>query len=158
MNFVVSGNIKGLKEYLNDGGDPNVQLKDGPKISRGETPLMQSVLSEETEMVSVLIDKINELNLNPNLAADDSRTPLDLSEYKLENNPNNSNNNIIHTMLKQSIALYKARKRLAFYKISLRDKDPLSYDLYETIHKSKASLKKKKTSRKKKKISRKKKT
>ena len=158
MNFVVSGDIKGLKEYLNDGGDPNIQLKDGPKISRGETPLMQSVLSEETEMVSVLIDKINELNLNPNLAADDSRTPLDLSEYKLENNPNNSNNNIIHTMLNQSIALYKARKRLAFYKISLRDKDPLNYDLYETIHKSKASLKKKKTSRKKKKISRKKKT
>ena len=103
--FVISRNIKALKKYLDEGGDPNKKRED----STGDTPLIEAVLGSDLEIICLLLDKINEKGLNPNEPTNDGRTPLEIIEYKIERR-HGPDNDIIHTMLKQAIELYHVKK------------------------------------------------
>lgn len=103
--LVISRNIKALKKYLDEGGDPNKKRED----STGDTPLIEAVLGSDLEIICLLIDKINEKGLNPNASTNDGRTPLEIIEYKIERR-HGPDNDIILTILKQAIELYHIRK------------------------------------------------
>ena len=112
-------NVKALKEFLDGGGNPNHARKDWPH----ETLLMDAVMESNIEIVALLIDKINEKGLDPNVPCS-NRTPLDIAVYKDENPhrlraPDALNqdyhaaNTIILTMLKQAKELYLIRRMQA---------------------------------------------
>ena len=106
--LVIQRDIKGLKKYLDEGGDPNKKRKDWPH----NTPLMDAVMESNIEIITLLLEKINEKGLNPNIRCNDegrNRTPLDVAEYKLERVRNAVNGTIVQ-MLKQAIKSYRKTK------------------------------------------------
>ena len=106
--LVLQNNVKELKKYLDEGGDPNKKHKDWPH----DTPLMDAVMSSNIEIVTLLLEKINEKGLNPNIRCNDegrNRTPLDVAHYKLERVRNAANGTIVQ-MLIQAIKSYKVSK------------------------------------------------
>ena len=106
--LVLQNNVKELKKYLDEGGDPNKKHKDWPH----DTPLMDAVMSSNIEIVTLLLEKINEKGLNPNIRCNDegrNRTPLDVAYYKLERVRNAANGRIVQ-MLIQAIKSYKVSK------------------------------------------------
>ena len=68
------GNIKAVKQYLDDGADVNT------KDNLGRTPLLWAALNGHKEIVELLIDK----DANVNAQQDDGITPLDYSEQHPE--------------------------------------------------------------------------
>ena len=106
--LVIQRDIKGLKKYLDEGGDPNKKRKDWPH----NTPLMDAVMESNIEIITLLLEKISEKGLNPNIICNEdggNRTPLDVAEYKLERWRNATDRTIVQ-MLREAIKSYKKSK------------------------------------------------
>ena len=50
--LVIQRDIKGLKKYLDEGGDPNKKRKDWPH----NTPLMDAVMESNIEIITLLLE------------------------------------------------------------------------------------------------------
>ena len=106
--LVIQRDIKGLKKYLDEGGDPNKKRKDWPH----NTPLMDAVMESNIEIITLLLEKISEKGLNPNIICNEdsgNKTPLDVAEYKLERWRNATDRTIVQ-MLRDAIKSYKKSK------------------------------------------------
>tara|TARA_Y100000817_G_scaffold75080_1_gene57686 strand:+ start:1327 stop:1935 length:609 start_codon:yes stop_codon:yes gene_type:complete len=106
--LVIQRDIKGLKKYLDEGGDPNKKRRDWPH----NTPLMDAVMESNIEIINLLLEKISEKGLNPNIICNEdggNKTPLDVAEYKLERWRNATNRTIVQ-MLREAIKSYKKSK------------------------------------------------
>ena len=119
--LVIQRDIKGLKKYLDEGGDPNKKRKDWPH----NTPLMDAVMESNIEIITLLLEKISEKGLNPNIICNEdsgNKTPLDVAEYKLERWRNGVDRTIVQ-MLLDAIKSYRKtkavtkvfEKRIKFY-------------------------------------------
>ena len=106
--LVIQRDIKGLKKYLDEGGDPNIKRKDWPH----NTPLMDAVMESNIEIITLLLESIQEKGLNPNIICNEdsgNKTPLDVAEYKLERWRNATDRTIVQ-MLRDAIKSYKKSK------------------------------------------------
>ena len=106
--LVIQRDIKGLKKYLDEGGDPNKKRKDWPH----NTPLMDAVMESNIEIITLLLESIQEKGLNPNIICNEdsgNKTPLDVAEYKLERWRNATDRTIVQ-MLREAIKSYKVSK------------------------------------------------
>ena len=106
--LVIQRDIKGLKKYLDEGGDPNKKRRDWPH----NTPLMDAVMESNVEIITLLLESIQEKGLNPNIICNEdsgNKTPLDVAEYKLERVRNRANGTIVQ-MLRDAIKSYKKSK------------------------------------------------
>ena len=106
--LVIQRDIKGLKKYLDEGGDPNKKRRDWPH----NTPLMDAVMESNIEIITLLLESIQEKDLNPNIICNEeggNRTPLDVAEYKLERWRKATDRTIVQ-MLRDAIKSYKKSK------------------------------------------------
>ena len=106
--LVIQRDIKGLKKYLDEGGDPNKKRRDWPH----NTPLMDAVMESNIEIITLLLESIQEKGLNPNIICNEdsgNKTPLDVAEYKLERWRNATDRTIVQ-MLRDAIKSYKKSK------------------------------------------------
>lgn len=107
--FIIQNDLNKLKKYLEDGGNPNKREKEWPN----STLLVDAVMQDNLEMISLLLDHINKKKLNPNYPSGDGKKPLEIIEYKLDRYPN-ENTKAIHTMITQAIELYKIKQIMKF--------------------------------------------
>ena len=107
--FIIQNDLNKLKKYLEDGGNPNKREKEWPN----STLLVDAIMEDNLEMISLLLDHINDKKLNPNYPSGDGRKPLEIIEYKLHRNPNETTK-AIHTMITQAIELYKIKQIMKF--------------------------------------------
>ena len=106
--FVIQADVQALREYLDSKeGDPNKKYKDWPH----NTLLMDAVMEGNGEIVALLLDKINEKGLDPNLRCTD-KTPLELAKHKDERRQT-PENTIILTLLNQAKELYLIKRMQA---------------------------------------------
>ena len=78
--LVIQRDIKGLKKYLDEGGDPNKKRKDWPH----NTPLMDAVMESNVEIITLLLEKINEKGLNPNIICNEDSDLRDHLQISLQ--------------------------------------------------------------------------